>query len=198
MTAEATVAVAVAVMRQRLGEALTVDDVAAAVGYSPVQLHRLFRRTLGVTPGQELTRLRHEQALRLLAGTDLGLVDVCTAVGYASLGSWYARFAAREGCPPGRWRRRVRQASPAGRVRLCSTCGEWTTAAVCGPCYQPGPSCPVCLAAAGDPGCCTPGRLSRLVHVGPVPGPDSPTVGAVPAGALRAGVATYQGGGWTR
>jgi hypothetical protein len=83
-------------------------------------------------------------------------------------------------------------AATATRVRLC-TCGEWTTADTCSPCRQPSPPCRVCLAPAGDPGCCTPDRLTRLVHVATTPGPDSPTAAVIPAGALVTGVAIYHG-----
>lgn len=57
---------AIAVMRARHGEALKLEDIAAAIDLTTFQLIGLFRRGTGLTPHSYLTQLRLAAACRLL------------------------------------------------------------------------------------------------------------------------------------
>ena len=87
---------------------LDLDAVAAEAGLSPFHLHRSFREAFGETPHAWHTRVRLDEARRLLLSTDLDVTDVCFEVGFKSLGSFSALFARHVGEPPSEWRRAMR------------------------------------------------------------------------------------------
>lgn len=62
----ALLAGAVALMRDRLAEPLSLQEIGGAVGLTTYQLIGLFKRTVGLTPHAYLTQLRLHAACRLL------------------------------------------------------------------------------------------------------------------------------------
>ena len=90
------------------GERLRLEHAAGQACLSPFHYHRLFRRAFGETPHDLVTRLRLDEAKRLLASGDLSVTEVCFAVGYESLGSFSQRFKELVGCAPSEYRRRAR------------------------------------------------------------------------------------------
>jgi len=86
---------------------------AREAGYSPFHFARSFREAYGATPGQYLTRRRVERARDLLRSANLTVTEVCYAVGFASLGSFSARFKQQVGVPPSVYRdEAVRRGGP--------------------------------------------------------------------------------------
>lgn len=75
----------------------------AVAGTSARQLQRLFRTHLGLRPIQYLTELRLNQALILLAQTELTVQEVALACGYNSLGTFTKVFRERFGVSPSRY-----------------------------------------------------------------------------------------------
>lgn len=67
---------------QRLHQRTTLHDLAAHVGFSPQHLNRVFRRVLGVTPLQYLTRMRLEQAAAMLVEGGHTVAAVARTFGY--------------------------------------------------------------------------------------------------------------------
>ena len=113
----------VAVMWERLGETLTLQDMADMAHLSPYYFTRVFRAVTGIPPAEYLAALRVQEAKRLLLTTPESVTDVCLEVGYTGLGTFTARFARLVGVPPGRLRRQaddvdglVAGAQPFGRV----------------------------------------------------------------------------------
>ncbi|MFE3262063.1 helix-turn-helix domain-containing protein [Nocardia sp. NPDC059091] len=82
----------VAIMRDRLAEPVTLADLAAEVHLSVYHLVRVFRAATGETPHRFLTRLRVEEAQRLLRGTDLSLDRIAQRCGFATPGALSAAF----------------------------------------------------------------------------------------------------------
>ncbi|MEX2208133.1 MAG: helix-turn-helix transcriptional regulator [Myxococcota bacterium] len=78
-------------------------------GLSPHHLHRAFRAVCGESLHRYLTRLRLERAARLLRTTDRSVTEICSAVGYQSLGSFSTLFRREHGCSPAAWRRDARE-----------------------------------------------------------------------------------------
>jgi AraC-like DNA-binding protein len=78
---------------------------AAAAGYSPYHYHRLFKELFGETPWEYVSRLRFQEAKRLLCLSSLSVSDVCLDVGYESLASFSTAFSDRYGHPPTEFRR---------------------------------------------------------------------------------------------
>ncbi len=88
---------------------LRLADAAREACLSPYHYHRLFARTFGETPHEFLTRLRIDQAKRLLAQEGLAVTEVCMRVGYESLGSFSSRFRSMVGLPPSEFQRGLRK-----------------------------------------------------------------------------------------
>ena len=87
---------------------LRVPTLARQFLISGPSLHRLFRRHLGRTLGQEIARLRVERAKRLLVEGDLTPSDVARTSGFRSARQFYAVFTQALGEPPAAYRRRNR------------------------------------------------------------------------------------------
>ena len=97
---------AVALMEQNLEEPLPLDEIASQVEVSVRQLQRLFEQELNVTPRQWYLQLRVKRAQRLLAETDLAVLEVGVACGFSSSSSFARTFRAHYGYSP----RQVRSA----------------------------------------------------------------------------------------
>ena len=93
-------------IHERYAEVLRVEDLAHEAALSPFHFLRMFRAAFGQTPHQYLTRVRIEEAKRLLLA-DAPVTEVCFDVGFQSLGSFSALFTRRVGAPPSGFRRRV-------------------------------------------------------------------------------------------
>jgi AraC-like DNA-binding protein len=83
--------------------------LARRAGMSQFHFVRRWKEAFGVTPHEDLTRLRIARAKRLLADDQVSVTDVCLELGFSSLGSFSTLFAERAGCPPSAWRRRYVQ-----------------------------------------------------------------------------------------
>ncbi|MCC6437857.1 MAG: helix-turn-helix transcriptional regulator [Acidimicrobiales bacterium] len=103
---------------RHFAEPLDLAGLARVAGLSRFHFHRLFRATYGATPAQHLTRRRVERAQDLLRATNLTVTEVCFAVGYASLGSFSARFKELVGENPSEFQRRYAVAG-APRIPGC-------------------------------------------------------------------------------
>jgi AraC family transcriptional regulator of adaptative response/methylated-DNA-[protein]-cysteine methyltransferase len=84
-------------------EAPSLEDVAAAVGYSPHHFHRLFKRATGVTPAAFARSLRARRAREALSGEGR-ITDAIYDAGYSGPGRFYADAEKRLGMTPSAWR----------------------------------------------------------------------------------------------
>ena len=87
-------------MDRDFAEPLDLDMLARAAGCSRFHFLRLFKAAYGEPPGQYLTRRRVERAKSLLRSANLTVTEICTLVGFSSLGSFSARFTELVGVPP--------------------------------------------------------------------------------------------------
>src|SRR5918995_35541 len=85
---------------------LDLDALARVAGVSKHHFVRSFEAAYGETPIRYLTRRRIERAQDLLRSANLTVTEVCTAVGYASFGSFSTRFRALTGESPVAYRDR--------------------------------------------------------------------------------------------
>jgi len=67
---------------------------------SKFHFHRLFTRIYKVTPHQYLTQVRLDAAKQLLAKEGISITDVCTVIGFESLGSFSTLFSKQTGYSP--------------------------------------------------------------------------------------------------
>src|SRR6266545_1373534 len=105
--AERAVLRAIGAMRERLGEQLTVDDLARAAMFSKFHFSRMFQRVTGVSPGRFLSALRLQKAKHLLVSTTMSVADISVHVGYNSVGTFSSRFSRSVGMSPTTYRRRA-------------------------------------------------------------------------------------------
>lgn len=95
---------AIEVMRTRLSDTLSLEDMADAAYLSPFHFNRIFRSMTNIPPGEYLSALRLEAAKRLLLTTSISVTDVCFEVGYTSLGTFTTRFNQAVGLSPSQLR----------------------------------------------------------------------------------------------
>jgi AraC-like DNA-binding protein len=85
-------------------EPLDLDAMARVAGYSRFHFARAFAAAYGETPRAYLTRRRIERAKTLLRTANLSVTEICFLVGFASLGSFSARFRLVVGRSPSEYR----------------------------------------------------------------------------------------------
>ncbi|MFC9688271.1 helix-turn-helix domain-containing protein [Kribbella sp. NPDC056951] len=101
---DARVRAVVAIMRDRLAEPITLADLAADVHLSIYHVVRVFRDATGETPHRFLTRLRVEEAKRLLRGTALPLDRIARRCGFTTPGALSTAFLRHTGSRPSTYR----------------------------------------------------------------------------------------------
>ncbi|MGF0540165.1 GlxA family transcriptional regulator [Agrobacterium sp. ES01] len=79
-------------MEQRIEEVLDIAAVADKIGLSRRQLERLFQKELNATPAAIYQVLRLKTAMRLVAGTDMPLIDIAIQTGFENSSHFIRRF----------------------------------------------------------------------------------------------------------
>jgi AraC family transcriptional regulator len=95
-------------MRARLSEDISLDELAAEAQLSTFHFARMFKQSVGVPPRVYLTRLRMEKACELLQLTDLSVTEIALEVGYSSSQILARVFAKHRRMSPTDYRRAVR------------------------------------------------------------------------------------------
>jgi AraC-like DNA-binding protein len=105
---------------RNLGRPLRVARLGRIVGLSEFHFIRAFRAATGQTPHQYLRARRIARAQELLVATPLPVTEVCTAVGFSSLGSFSSVFRRLTGESPSAYRAKRRRTPyiPACFVRM--------------------------------------------------------------------------------
>lgn len=91
-------------------EALSLQDVAAAVGRTPSHLANAIRKETGLTVGEWLRQHRMSEARRLLRATSASVEAIAGRVGYADATHFIRTFRRTHGVTPRDWRERRRGA----------------------------------------------------------------------------------------
>lgn len=94
-------------MRAHLSRPVTLGELADVAGLSRFQLLRLTKRAWGETPQRRLTRLRMEEAQRLLLSKRLTIIEIAIASGYGNPGHFAAAFRRCTGLTPSQFLRNV-------------------------------------------------------------------------------------------
>ncbi|HEY4065366.1 MAG TPA: AraC family transcriptional regulator [Burkholderiaceae bacterium] len=90
----------------RLGEHLSVAEMATHANLSTEHFSRLFRNTFGCTPHRHLVEQRLQRVCELMDATARPLAEIAGDTGFADQSHLTRSFKARFGEPPNAWRLR--------------------------------------------------------------------------------------------
>jgi AraC family transcriptional regulator, melibiose operon regulatory protein len=93
------------IIAERAPSDLDISEIAQAVGLHPNYAMTLFKKTVGLTLADYLTRHRLDTAQTLLLSSDQDIANIAFASGFGSLSRFYEAFGRRFGMSPGRYRR---------------------------------------------------------------------------------------------
>jgi AraC family transcriptional activator of pobA len=96
-----------AVIDRRLGEPLSLRDVAHEVGMTPGHLTTVVRRRTGRTVQEWIIERRMAEARTMLEETDLPVAEIARRVGVLDPGYFSRRFTRSHGISPRKWRTRA-------------------------------------------------------------------------------------------
>ncbi len=96
---------AIAYMETHFRDGCTLEQVAAVAHFSPIYFHRIFREAVGQTPYEYLSRLRLEEAKRLLLTERESMAGIAERCGYSSQSYFNCVFRRETGMTPGEFRR---------------------------------------------------------------------------------------------
>jgi len=101
---DADVADAVRFIREKYSEGIDVQDVLNKISLGRRTLERRFRIALGITPKQEIQRVRVLNAKLLLAQTSLAISEIAGAVGFPNRSKFFTTFKSATGLSPAGYR----------------------------------------------------------------------------------------------
>ena len=87
-------------IRERLGDDLSLAELAAHVGRRPRHFSTLFRQAFGAPPYRYVLRQRLSEGARLLANGDRGLAAIAVRLGFTSQSHFASAFRAVFGVDP--------------------------------------------------------------------------------------------------
>jgi LacI family transcriptional regulator len=108
-TDDVDISAAVRFIRAHASDGINVEDVLEAVPVSRRVLEARFKKLLGRTPHEEITRVQIERVKELLAETDLPLTAVAQRAGYKYVEYMSVAFKREAGLPPSQYRQEVRR-----------------------------------------------------------------------------------------
>lgn len=94
-------------MQENLGEEIGLQELANVVNLSRFYFCSAFRMATGYTPHQWLTKLRIDQARRLLSVASMSITEIALTVGYQTPSAFAAAFRRVVGVSPRTFRRRL-------------------------------------------------------------------------------------------
>ena len=90
---------------EQSADAITVNDVAKAANLHPNYAMTLFRKCLGLTINQFITRSRLDAAQAMLVSSEKDVADVAFSSGFGSLSRFYDAFHDKFGVSPAKFRK---------------------------------------------------------------------------------------------
>ncbi|MDS1030191.1 PocR ligand-binding domain-containing protein [Bacillota bacterium LX-D] len=94
-------------MRNNYSKKIAVEDVAQAVYLSPCHLSKIFKQELGCTIMEFLTKIRIEEAKKLLRNPQYNVIQVADELGFKDPGYFTKVFKRSEGITPSQYREKA-------------------------------------------------------------------------------------------
>lgn len=91
-------------VRERLGDVVTLSDMAAAAGLSPMHFAAQFKASTGMRPHRYLLQQRIEKAKAMLVHPRSSILDVALSVGFQTQAHFTTVFKQLEATTPHHWR----------------------------------------------------------------------------------------------
>lgn len=98
---------AIQLVEQQFREPLTMSELARSCRLSATHFNRLFRQVLRMSPTEYLLAVRVQEARRLLADPQKGLVDIALGTGFFDQSHFTKRFKHATGVTPTEYRRQL-------------------------------------------------------------------------------------------
>lgn len=92
-------------MIDRLGQDISLEDLADIAGVSATHFSKAFKQSMGMPPFVWLRQRRIEYAKELLSDTRTSLADIAFSVGFSAQPQFTTAFRRETGFTPGQWRR---------------------------------------------------------------------------------------------
>ena len=96
-------------IRRHYAEPITLSAIASKNNYSTPHFCRKFREETGMSFTEYLSKVRIEEACRLLANTKQRIIDVAAEVGYRDIGSFHRVFRTQMGVSPRDFRKNCQE-----------------------------------------------------------------------------------------
>ncbi len=95
-------------IREHYKEDINLKTLAKLVNYSEDYVRTLFKKSFNQSPSQFLTKIRMEDAKKLLSVTDYPIEKIAFCVGYTDASVFYRNFCKTYGMNPSVWRKTSR------------------------------------------------------------------------------------------
>jgi Adenosine deaminase len=95
---------ACAIFSQEYDNPTLLRELPLRVGISLSHFQRIFKKEVGVTPKEYLQKTRITKATELLISSNMSIIDICLASGFANMSSFYAAFRDQTGLSPKEFR----------------------------------------------------------------------------------------------
>lgn len=92
------------IMRERANHNLQVEDVARELGVGYSWFRQNFKRLMGVSPAQHITRLLMSRAKELLVSESIPIANIAYILGFENVGQFSTAFRRVEGISPRQFR----------------------------------------------------------------------------------------------
>ena len=90
---------------EHYAESLTLEQASGLAGLSPAYFGTVFKKNTGFTFLEYVSRVRMDQARRLLKETNRTVADICTSVGYSDVRYFTKSFTKYSGLKPNEYRK---------------------------------------------------------------------------------------------
>ncbi len=91
---------------EHYGDRIVISEMCRAIGYSKSTLYTSFRKEYGITINEYITKVRIDEATKLLVDRDIPIGDVAERVGFRNQSYFSNIFAAERGMTPSEYRRK--------------------------------------------------------------------------------------------
>ena len=91
-------------IQENISPSMKVDQLAEFMNMSRSALSKSFRRDIGISLKEYLTRIQMERAMNLLSSTDLTIEEIAFQLGYTNVPYFFRSFKKTVGESPGKYR----------------------------------------------------------------------------------------------